>query len=188
MSQRGFTLLEMMMTVAIMTIVMGVLAGLSLGIGRTAGAQRAEIAAAEEARWAMETLVARVRSASELTINKSSLPGKVLRFRPATDTDGNGTAVDVNGRMELGPQIAVQPDTLDVNGDGVAARQLLLTQGGTTRVLCNSLRPAGAAPAIRGFWVAVRNGGLDITIETEARDNRGRRYRAALTEFVMPRN
>ncbi|NTW99817.1 MAG: type II secretion system protein, partial [Geobacteraceae bacterium] len=34
MSRRGFTLLEMMFTVSIMTVVMGVLFGLSLGMSR----------------------------------------------------------------------------------------------------------------------------------------------------------
>jgi prepilin-type N-terminal cleavage/methylation domain-containing protein len=193
MLDRGFTLIEMMLSLAVMAIVTGVLAGLSLGIGRTASTQRATITATEEARRAMETLVARVRAASVLTVNTASLPGDVLRFRPATDINGNGTAVDVNGRLELGPQVTVQPDTADVNADGITVRQLVMTQGNTTRVLCNTLPPDSAkktngVPLVPGFWVAARNGGLDITIQAEARDNRGRPFRVALTEFVAARN
>lgn len=193
MSQRGFTLVEIMLAVAMLTVIMGVLVGLSLGISRTASAQRARIAATEDARMAIQTLVARVHGASVLSINTAELPGDVLRFRPAADTNGNGTAVDVNGRLELGPQVTVQPDNTDLNRDGVTATQLVMTQGASTRVLCSSLPPDSAnktsgTPLVRGFWVAPRSGGLEITVQTEARDNRNRPFRVALTEFVLPRN
>ena len=193
MSQRGYSLLEMTMVVAIMTVVMGGLVGLSLGMGRTSSVQRAKVTAAEESRRALETLVARVHAASATSINTAGLPGDVLRFRAAVDADGNGTAVDASGRLELGSEITVQPDTTDANGDGLTTTQLVMTQGTRTRVLCNSLPPdsgvkTNGVPRMRGFWVAPRNGGLDITVQTEARDNRGQPFRVALTEFAMPRN
>lgn len=185
MSQRGFSLLEMMMVVAIMTVVMGGLMGLSMGMSRTSSVQRAKIMSAEESRRAIETLVARVHAAAATSIDKTCLPGDVLRFRAAVDTDGNGTAVDASGRLELGPEITVQPDTADVNRDGLTATQLVMTQGTNTRVLCNSLPPDSAiktngAPLVRGFWVVPRNGGLDITVQAEDRDNRGQPFRVAL--------
>ena len=181
------------MATAMLTTVMGVFIGLSVGIARTSGAQRSTIAAAEEARGAVQTLVARVRGASAASVNTAALPGDVLRFRPAADTNGNGTAVDVNGRLELGAEVTVQPDTADVNRDGLTVTQLIMTQGRSTRVLCNTLPPDSAnktngVPLVRGFWVTPRNGGLEITIQTEARDGRQQPFRAALTEFVTPRN
>lgn len=105
--QRGFTLLEMTMVVAIFTVVMGGLLTLSLGMNRTASVQRAKATATEEARRALETLVARVHAASATSVNTGSLPGDVLRFRAATDVDGNGTAVNATGNLELGTEITV---------------------------------------------------------------------------------
>lgn len=193
MLRRGFTLLEVMLAVAIMTIVFGVLAGLSLGIGNTASAQRARTTATEEARRALQTLAARLHAASAQSVNTANLPGSRLTFRVAADVDGNGTAVNVNGRLELGAPITVGPDTADANRDGVTERQLIMTQGNTSRVLCNNLPPDSAVvnngvPLVRGFWVVPRDGGLDITVQTESRDNRGRPFRVAVTEFVRPRN
>jgi prepilin-type N-terminal cleavage/methylation domain-containing protein len=194
MSRSGFSLFEMMVVMAIMALVMGVLVALSLSIGRTASAQRARIRAAEEARSAMQTLASRVRLASAASVNMDiPLPGDVLTFNSAADLDGNGTAVDVNGRLELGPTITVQPDTTDLNGDGRTATQLVMVQGTTVRVLCNSLPPDSAVktngvPLVRGFWVAWLNGGVSITIQTEAKDNRGQAYHVSLTELVVPRN
>ena len=193
MWRRGFTLLEVMLAVGIMTLVVGVLAGLSLGIGNTASVQRARTTATEEARRAVQTLVARLHAASWASVNRANLPGSVLTFRVATDVDGNGTAVNVNGRIELGAQITVGPDTADANRDGITARQLVMTQGNATRVLCNNLPPDSAVvnngvPLVRGFWVAERAGGFDVSVQTESRDNRGRPFRVAVTEFVRPRN
>ena len=193
MPRNGFTLLEAMVATAMLTAVVGVLAGLSVGVGKTSGAQRSKTAAAEDARRVVQTLVARVRGASAASINLATLPGDVLRFRPAADVNGNGTAVDVNGRLELGPEVTVQPDTADVNRDGLTATQLVMTQGATTRVLCNTLPPDSAkktngVPLVRGFWVTPRNGGLEITVQTEARDDKKQPFRVSLSEFVSPRN
>jgi len=193
MPRSGFTLLEVMMATAILTVVMGVLLGLSIGVNKTSSAQRAKIAAAEDARGAIQTLVARVRGASAASVNLTSLPGDVLRFRPAADVNGNGTAVDVNGRLELGDTVTVQPDTTDVNRDGLTTTQLIMTQGTSTRVLCNTLPPDSAnktngVPLVRGFWVTPRNGGLEISLQTEGRDGQRHPFRVTLTEFVTPRN
>jgi hypothetical protein len=176
-----------------MTVVMGGLMGLSVGMNRTASVQRARTIAIQEARTALEKLVTKVHSAAATSINTASLPGDVLRFRAAADLDGNGTAVNVTGNLELGTEITVQPDTADVNRDGLTAKQLVMTQGTTTRVLCNALPPSSAiktngVPLVRGFWVVPRNGGLEITVQTEAKDNRGMPFRVSLTEFAMPRN
>ncbi len=193
MRRRGFTLIEMVMVVAIFTVVMGALMGLSLGMSRTSSVQRAKMTATEEAQRALETLVARVHAAAATSINTASLPGDVLTFRAATDVDGNGTAVNATAALELGTQITVQADTADANKDGVTKTQLVMVQGTKTRVLCNGLPPDSATktngvPLVKGFWVVPRNGGLDITVQTEVKDNRGKPYRVSLTEFAVPRN
>ncbi len=68
-----------------------------------------------------------------------------------------------------------------------------MIQGTKTRVLCNGLPPdstvkVNGVPKVKGFWVVSRNGGLDITVQTEVKDNRGLPYRVSITEFAMPRN
>lgn len=193
-SNRGMTLLEVMMAVAIFTLVMGVLFGLSISFSDAAGVQQAETVSNEEARRALQRLVPMVRSGAEGSFNWGNLPGHTLTFQPADDTDGNGTAVDVQGDLELGEEVTVQPDFDDENGDGVTDRQLVLLRGDDVIVLANNLTPesgvvdAQGVPAIRGFWVEARDGGVDITIQTESTNRSRRPFRTALTEFVVPRN
>jgi prepilin-type N-terminal cleavage/methylation domain-containing protein len=189
----GFTLLEMSMSVAVMTVVMGGLLGLSLGMSRTSSVQHARMIATEEARRALETLTARLHAASYGSINTASLPGDVLTFRLAADMDGNGSAVNASGSLELGTRITVGPDTADANKDGLTSSQLVMVQGAKVRVLCNGLPPDSAVqvngmPKVKGFWVVPRNDGLDVSVQAEARDNRGTPYRVSITEFATPRN
>tara|TARA_R110001592_G_scaffold183220_4_gene426850 strand:- start:537 stop:1100 length:564 start_codon:yes stop_codon:yes gene_type:complete len=187
-----------MMAMSILSIVMGVLFTLSISIGDTAKLQDVNVVNNDEARRAMIAVVPRLRQAQTASINTGSLPGDVLTFRMPSDIDGNGTAVNVSGALEIGDLITLQRDVDDVNNDGVSSEQLIMTVGNTVQVLANQLSPdAGPGPVAdgatpgentAGFWVEEENGGIRLTIRTQGKSRRGTLIRQQFTELVNPRN
>jgi hypothetical protein len=198
MNQLGVTLLEVMFSMAILTAVMGVLFSLSLGIGDTARIQEVKATSNDEARRALLAVVPRLRQAQGTSVNTAEMPGDVLKFNMADDMDGNGTAVNVSGNLEVGSLVTIQRDVDDVNQDGVGAEQLIMTQGETVTVLANNLSPdAGPAPVAdgvepapntAGFWVEEQAGGVLVTIRTQGTSRQGHVIRQQFTELVNPRN
>lgn len=196
--QSGVTLLEMMFSVAILTTVMGVLFSLSLGIGDTARIQDVKATSNDEARRALLAVVPRLRQAQGTSVNTDEMPGDVLTFNMAVDIDGNGSAVNVSGNLEVGTLVTIQRDSADANGDGVGAEQLVMTQGNVITVLANNLSPdPGPAPVedgveaaenTAGFWVEEQAGGVLITIRTQGTSRQGHVIRQQFTELVNPRN
>ncbi|HOE67318.1 MAG TPA: prepilin-type N-terminal cleavage/methylation domain-containing protein [Candidatus Hydrogenedentes bacterium] len=204
-NNRGMTLLEVVVSMAILTMVSGVLFLLSDSIGRAARVQNAQIAAQDDTRTAMAVIVRELLSASMASINTPQLPGDVLTYRKAMDVDGNGSAVNVGVRLELGPVCQIRRDLNDLNGDGLTRTQLVLVQGNTVRVLANGLfanedanqngvlnageDANGNGRLDQGVWFRPRGSGMVITLQTERRaDIRGRTLRSDLEEFVVPRN
>ncbi len=201
-SMRGMTLTELMMTVGLMTIVMGALFTLSLSLTDTVQNYNATITATDEARRALQILIPRISHASRQTVNWNELPGDVLRFRMPTDLDGNGSCVDVNGNLELGDVVTIQRDTGDANGDGLTDNQLVMIQGDNVTVLANHLfNPPevanqdgtfndtnGNGRLDRGFFVTVENGALHINIDTFGQSRRGHQFVINVEERVVPRN
>lgn len=194
----GVTLLELMISMAILTAVTGVLFTLSLTIGDTARIQNSKINSNDEARRALLAIVPRLRQAQRVSVNTAQFPGDVLSFRMAADIDGNGSAVNVGGALELSGVITIQRDTNDLNGDGLTTTQLIMINGDAVTVLANNLSPdAGPAPVAdgapapentAGFWVESQNGGVLITIRTQGHSRRGHVIRQEFTELVNPRN
>ncbi len=196
MNTRGFTLIEMMVAVAIFTIVMGTLLTLSLTFANTAEVQELRITNNDEARRMFLGITPLLRQASRRSINWDQLPGDSITFQIATDLDGNGFATSVAGRIELTGQMTIQRDRDDVNGDGFTLSQLVfIDDTGTPRVLANGLQdgpvPTGAGPDIPndvGFWVAPQGAGVLITVRTEGTTRRGRVFTTMASEFILPRN
>ena len=197
-SQRGVTLLELMMAMSILTVVMGVLFTLSISIGDTAKLQDVKVVNNDEARRALQAVVPRLRHAQFSSVNTGEMPGDVLRFQMPDDLDGNGTAVNISGDLELGNPVTIQRDVDDANEDGVSNTQLVMISGNTVTVLANQLSPdAGPAPVQvgeiapennAGFWVEEQNGGILLTIRTQGESRRGTLIRQQFTELVDPRN
>ena len=192
------TLLELMMAMSILTVVMGVLFTLSISIGDTAKLQDVKVVNNDEARRALQAVVPRLRHAQRSSINTGDFPGDVLQFQMPTDLDGNGTAVNISGDLELGDVVTIQRDVNDANEDGVTNTQLVMISGNTVTVLANHLAPdAGPEPVEdgavapennAGFWVEEQNGGILLTIRTQGESRRGTLIRQQFTELVDPRN
>ncbi len=205
MDQRGMTLIEVTMAVAILSVVMAVLMGLAVGLGDTARVQDIKITTNDEARRALQVIIPQVRQASRGSINWNELPGDRLTLRIATDISNNGLAVNASGNIELSPVKVIQRDVDDVNVDGLMLSQLVLLEGETVRVLANEIVPISETLAEdgtfgpgqdlnnngqldRGFWIQPRDGGLEITVQAQGITRQGHLITTTLTEFVVPRN
>jgi prepilin-type N-terminal cleavage/methylation domain-containing protein len=196
MKNRGFTLLEMMMVVAIFTMVMGTLLTLSLTFANTAEIQELRITNNDEARRLFLMLTPLVRQASRSTVNWGEMPGDRITFQMATDSDGNGFAINPTGAIELTGVMTIQRDSTDANNDGITMSQLVfIDDAGNVRVLANGLQeelaPAGAGEPIPdgvGFWAVRQGNGILITVRTEGRTRRGREFTTTVSEFILPRN
>lgn len=198
----GMTLIELTMTVGLMTIVMGALFTLSLSLNDTVQNYNATITATDEARRALQILVPRLSHASRQSVNWNELPGDILRFRMPTDLDGNGTCVDVGGNLELGDVVTVQRDTQDANNDGMTDNQLVMVQGNNVTVLANHLfnppesgNPDGSfndtngnGRLDRGFFITTNNNTIQIHIDTVGQSRRGHQFVINVEERVAPRN
>lgn len=201
-SHLGMTLIELVMTVGLMTIVMGALFAMSLSLSDTVQVYNATISATDELRKAMYFIIPRVSQASRQTINMTQLPGDVLIFRMPTDLDGNGTCVDIGGNLELGDPVTIRRDTEDLNGDGLTNTQLIMIQGNNVTVLANNVffppeqeNPDGSfndtnnnGRLDRGFMVIPEGNSLRIILDTVGRTRRGHELVMHIEERVTPRN
>jgi prepilin-type N-terminal cleavage/methylation domain-containing protein len=200
----GFTLLEVMASVAILSIVTGILFVLADSLNRSAVAQEAKISAQDEARVGMELVVTQLRQAAASSL-VGPFPGPSLTFRAADDVDGNGSAVDEGGNLELGPARTIRRDTTDAYPDGQTVTQLVLANANGARVLTNGLLPnedvnnnnaldAGEdvnrnGRLDRGIWFERVNQGIRVTVQTQHRAGlNGPFMNSTLTEIVVPRN
>ena len=205
MNNRGMTMLEVMFAVSIFTIVMAVIFGMGIGFGDTAEVEFLKATATDEARRAMQSLIPDLRQAVRSSINWAELPGEVLMYSVAEDLDGNGTAVDQSGRLEVSAPRLVSRDTEDANGDLLSVAQLIVTQGETVRVLANNLSPDAEAPDAegnfgttedtnnngrldQGIWFEPWERGLRVTIQTQGTTRRGHVLRTTVQEVVFPMN
>ena len=196
--RRGFTLLELMISMGLLTVVMGILFTMSIGIGDTAKLQDTRLQNNDEARRALLAVVPRLRQAQTSSINIGDLPGDVLSFRMPSDLDGNGSAVNISGDLETGNLITIQRDDDDLNQDTITKEQLIMIEGDTVTVLANSLSPDARPAAVEigeeaadntaGFWVEEQSGGILLTIRTQGKSRRGTLIRQQFTELVDPRN
>ncbi|HOJ34543.1 MAG TPA: prepilin-type N-terminal cleavage/methylation domain-containing protein [Candidatus Hydrogenedentes bacterium] len=205
MKRYGFTLLEVMITVTVLTLVVGAIFALSSALAQSTQIQESKVTTSDDVRTAMLFLERELRQASIGSINWASLPADRISYRAATDIDGNGTAVDASGFLELGPVCTISRDMTDLNGDGLTVTQLIWTDGTSARVIANGLAPNedvnnngvldpgedrnANGRLERGIWFAPANPGLQITVDTQRATN-ARRLQVVshLVEVIIPRN
>ncbi len=196
------TLLEVMVAVTILTIVMGALFSLSIGLGDTAGVQQVKAASSDETRRAMLTLTRELRQAGNASI--TGMPGASITYRVATDLDGNGTAVDASGFLELSAVRTIQRDTTDLNHDGQTTSQLILKEGDTVQVLANNLLDDedanqnkvldagedtnGNGQLDHGVWFQRSGNTVQVSIQTHGETRRGYDLMSSMAESLQPRN
>jgi prepilin-type N-terminal cleavage/methylation domain-containing protein len=201
----GLTLTELMIVMAILSSVLGILFVLSDNLARTVAFQNARVETQDNVRESMQLLMRELRQSGQVSINWASLPSATLTYRRADDVDGNGTPTDVGGYLELGPQLTIQRDTADANGDGVTDTQLIITDGTTVRVVANGLlvnedlNDNGALDGgedgnnngvlERGVWFVRVGNAVQITLQAqESPGPRSPVVTSELVEIVTPRN
>ncbi len=133
--QNGFTLIELMITLALFLIVAGFIFALFLATVRTATAQEAQIGMRDEARSATSRTMQLLRGARAQSMTGFDIAGTdvgiatagntavQLTFQYPIDLDGDFTITSLNeytGLMTLGL------DLDDVNGDGRTTTQLIV--------------------------------------------------------------
>ncbi len=191
----GFTLLETTFVVAIFTVIMGITFTMAISFGDSAQVQNLRANSNDAARQLVLQMLPELREASRSSINWSQLPGSTLTYRAATDLDGNGTAVDKSGRIELGPVVTISPDKTDANKDDLAGEQAVRIEGQEVTVLCSNLSSEaevvngdGTVSKVEGLWFRPFGNGLEVRLTTEGTDRQGRPYRSSFNQIVMPRN
>lgn len=205
MKRRGFTLLELMISIAVLTIVSGALYAAAMTLTQAARSQEAKTATIDDVQSGMLLMGRHIRQASASSINWDALPGPVLSYCAAVDNDGNGTAVDVGIQLELSPTRTITRDVNDLNGDGVANTQLILIEDGQVQVIANGLLldedvnqndildagedTNGNGILDHGIWFRQVGRGVQITLQCEQTTMvQGRPVNTTLVETVIPRN
>jgi prepilin-type N-terminal cleavage/methylation domain-containing protein len=205
MRKSGVTLLELVVSMAIMSIVAVVLVMFAQSLAQASQVQEAKVRAHDESRLGLMVMSREIRQAARSTVNWGALPGQTLTFQIAQDLDGNGYGVDVSGNLELSAQRSIGPDTTDANNDGRTTDQLILNDGVRVIVLANGLaqnEDANANGALdagedlnnngrleRGIWFAVQGTGIQVTIDAERMwSPQGGFLQSSLTRILTPRN
>ena len=205
MERNGMTLIEVMISVAIFTVVMSVMFSFAIGFGNTAEVQDIQTTGNDEGRRAMGQIIPDLRQSFRSSVNWAELPGDTISYRVPSDLDGNGTAADTNGEAEMSLPHVIGRDTEDVNGDGFAATQLVVSNGVTMQVLANALSPDSERPGEdgvfdpaddvngngridTGIWFEPFGRGVRVTVQTQGTTRKGHAISTTLQELVFPRN
>ncbi|NUM54390.1 MAG: prepilin-type N-terminal cleavage/methylation domain-containing protein [Candidatus Hydrogenedentes bacterium] len=204
--KHGFTLIELMIVIAVLVIVMGLLFTLALNVQTAVASQEARIAGQDQVRNATQWLTRELRMATGVSVNSNAFPATSLTYRRADDIDGNGTAVDSGLTLETTGIRTIQRDAGDANGDGSGRDQLvMIDENGNVTVLANDLLPDedangnGTFDATedtnfngvldRGLLFQQAGGGVLITIQSMYQPSpREQEQLSTMQSIVVPRN
>ena len=181
-SKTGFTMVELMIVVALFIIVVAFIFSLFLVTIRTAAAQDAMIGMRDEARLTAEKTAQLIRGARQIAgvdtggtiiaIGALNTPAAQVTFTYPEDQDGDFVISDTTeytGAMTLGLDIN------DANGDGLTTTQIILLDddGDVLNVLSNRAVPL-ANNALGGFVLQNIGGGnfqIDVNLQTAIAGN-----------------
>jgi len=205
MRNSGMTLLEVMVSMAVFTVIMAMLFLVSTSLSAASSSQDARSFTQDQARNAMQIITRELRQAQSASINWGALPSASIAYRVATDVDGNGTAVNAGGFLEVSAVHTIGRDTTDLNHDGQTTNQLILNDGARITVLSNDLlvnedaNNNGALDGAedrngnhvldRGIWFQASGTGIQALLQTQRRSGpRSAFVNSTLREMVVPRN
>lgn len=201
-SNLGATLLELMVAISIMTVVMGALFGLAMSVGDTSRVQEAKMDTFDQARKGILYAVRDLRQSRAFGL--SDLPAGMVTYRVATDLDGNGSAVNVSGNIELSAERTLTRDFDDLNADGFAESQLVLSNGDAVMVLANNLLPDedtngngelepeedlnGNGVLDHGLWFERAGNAVRVHVQSFGKSRQGHVLSTNMSMTVVPRN
>lgn len=183
--QAGFTLIELVISAAILVIFSGMFFTAMLSAARSVEITESKVVTQDNARLAMTVLVRELRQSNAATL-VAEVDGS-LTYRIVQDRSGNGWPVDASANPEYSELRNIGLDVDDENGDGLTTNQIIRTEaGGNPTVLANFVAPIG------GITFTL-SGDTGITIALNLIDNSGPgatgfTVTSTLTETVTPRN
>ena len=151
----GFTLIEVMISMVVLSSISLGLYYINLGMTKTTLHQEAIATLRDEGRNAMQSMTRMLRNGEDNTLmtwNASNVaaalgvvPVSNIRFQAVTDANGNGSAINTDMSVGLTPVLGYGLDTVDINGDGFGATQLVRfdTAGNVNTILTNRVAPGG---------------------------------------------
>ncbi|MCM8800572.1 MAG: prepilin-type N-terminal cleavage/methylation domain-containing protein [Candidatus Omnitrophica bacterium] len=168
MRKRGFTLIETLVTVGIMTIIIGTFFETVTLAQRSWIFGQARLLTQETARLAMDAMVKELRLANFVNIADNH----TVRFRVPVDTDGdNFLDVDNVGRLIYGADGTAnyQIQYLIDCQSGRLLRRVLDAGGNLIRerVLANNVNPNQSSFTTETAGIGITNVGINIIITTE---------------------
>lgn len=184
----GLSLIEVMISIAIIVIIGGALAHFLVTGGSAWRTGDAEIQANQEARKGMMSMVKELRQAEEgniRTTNDALYSDNVLynniKFVIISDTDGDGDTVSAGGTLEWSAPISYY----------VAGNQLLRQSNGEIKVLANNVIGVQfmmlvVTDPVNPMQESYRI--LTITIQTRKTSAEGRQIQSNLTSSTKIRN
>jgi prepilin-type N-terminal cleavage/methylation domain-containing protein len=176
----GFTLLEMMVTMSILTVVMLGMYSLNDSMTRSSMQQESLAMLRDEGRLSLQYMTRLMRMAQSGTLrSEDGGEGAVMlgtqsvqsiQFQIVASMDGNVTTINQDFTVGLSPVMEFTPDFDDANEDGFTSTQLvhLDADGSVVRVLTNHLNPDGGFACIRTA------GGLQLSLVLFDAGNSGR--------------
>jgi prepilin-type N-terminal cleavage/methylation domain-containing protein len=199
---KGFTLIEILLTAAALSMLLAVVYQVWFGIGDSARLLQSKAEASEDAVRAISRMARELRQADRGSLTR--LPANNLSYAIAEDRDGNGYAVDAQGRLELSEPRRITRDHDDLNKDGLREKQLVLVADGVVTVLANGLCPEedkNQNGVLDPNEDANQNGRLDVglrfeaageaiqlTVETQRTTFKGFLLLGQARRLVLPRN
>ncbi|MFP6584980.1 MAG: prepilin-type N-terminal cleavage/methylation domain-containing protein [Candidatus Hydrogenedentota bacterium] len=186
-SSSGFTVIELMVVVAILSVLSGLLITAMISANRSMRISESRILTQDNSRNAVMIIIRELRQARASSLAVSN-GGTVLQYVITKDVNGNGWPLDGSGNPEYSPLRTLSVDTNDANNDGLTTTQLIRTEvGGTPKVLANNL-PFGG-----GGITFTLTGNAGVMIDITAQDmtgpgDQGNVIETTLTETVTPRN
>jgi len=205
MHKHGFTLIELMVSLSILTLALGTLLALFTTLNLFVLVQDAKMTTDDNVQRAMVAITRELRNVAWSSVVFGGDNGTSIQYQIPTDIDGNGTPLDQDMFPELGPVRTIARDLQDLNGDGITASQLIVFDESGVRVLANGLcrdEDLNNNGRLEPGEDLNDNGALDrgvsfervgrsiaATLSTEnVPSPRTPRLRSALSQIITPRN
>jgi len=180
--RHGLSLVEVMITVAIISVIGGALAYFLIIGSSSWRSGDAEIQANQEARIGMMTMIKEIRQAKDGNIKTTS--GTLyadntaydnIMFVISSDTDGDGDTIDTTGALEWSAPISYY----------LSGTQLVRQSESSIKIVANhvtALQFVIVVDTLKGTRV------LNVTIQTVKKSADGRQMTSTLTSSVNMRN
>jgi prepilin-type N-terminal cleavage/methylation domain-containing protein len=181
-NSHGLSLIEVMISIAIVTIIGGYLAYFLFIGAATWRSGDAEIQANQESRRGMMSMVKELRQAQDGNLRTTSdalyldnTTYNNIKFIVISDTDSDGDTVNSSGGLEWSTPISYY----------ISGTQLIRLQNGATTVLANNVI---GLQFIKTVNLTLGISVLNVTLQTRKTSTEGRQAQSSLTCSIKIRN